>query len=98
MTLKSNGYADASYIRSLMKKYMPKRKAILPSNVCNIRVRAKMLMKDLQSKGQLLDHYQFKPDVAKELFTPFDQITEDIADKAVESAREVYFSYVIDFI
>ena len=96
MTLKNTGYAEASVIRSLMKQVLPGRKAIFPQEIYNVCIRAKMLMKDLQSKGQLLKHFIFKPDVTKELFTPLDELTDDIADVAVEAAREVYFSYLND--
>ena len=96
MTLKDNGYANPSYIRSLMKKVLPAGKAIYPQEVFNLRVRAKMLMKQLRSKKQMLNHIEFKPGDREELFKPLDQVTDDLFDDAVECAKEVYLCYMND--
>ena len=96
MTLKDNGYADPSYIRSLMKKVLPAGEAIYPQEVFNLRVRAKMLMKQLRSKKQMLNHIEFKPSDKEELFKPLDQVTDDLFDDAVECAKEVYLCYMND--
>jgi hypothetical protein len=38
MTLKDNGFADASYIRALMKKALPNGKAISSQEIFNVCV------------------------------------------------------------
>ena len=47
MTHKTNGYADASFVRTLIFEALPKRKAISAQEVYNVCIRAKMLMKKL---------------------------------------------------
>ena len=96
MTLKDNGFADASYIRALMKKALPNAKAISSQEVFNVRVQAKLLMRKLRSKGDYLKHMEFKPTDRNELFSSLDNVTNDIFDEAVECAKEVYLSYMND--
>ena len=45
MTLKTNRFADADYIRSLMKKVLPGRKSITAKEIYNVRLRAIMFIK-----------------------------------------------------
>ena len=55
-----------------------------------------MLMKKLQSNGDLLHHMEFNAQDKDELFKPLDEVTDDLFDDAVECAKEVYFSYLND--
>ena len=71
------------------EKVLPKGKAIFPQEVFNVRVRAKMLMKKLSSKGNCLHHMEFKPTDKDKLFEPLDEETEDVFDQAVECSEEV---------
>ena len=96
MVLKTNGVADAAYIRSLMRKALPNRKAIRPIDVCNVRIRANMLMRKIKAEGKDFNTFEFKPDVQKELFTPLDEITDDILDSAVVASREIYYNFLND--
>ena len=96
MVLKSNGFADASYIRSLMRKALPDRKSITSQDIYNVRVRANMLMKKLQAEGKSLDQFDFKPDVSKQLFTSLDDISDDFLDEAAKCAREIFYDFMND--
>ena len=46
--------------------------------------------------GMLFTSECIQPDIAKELFAPLDEITDDMRDPVTECAREVYFSYLND--
>ena len=96
MVMKTNGFADTAYIRSLMRKALPNRKAITSRDVWNVRIRANMLMRKIKADGKDLNKFEFKPDVQKELFTPLDEITDDILDSAVVAAREIYYNFLND--
>ena len=96
MTLKDNGYADASYVRALMKKALPNGKAISSQEIFNACVRAKLMMRKLRANGDYLKHMEFKPTDRQELFAPLDNVTNEIFDDAVECAKEVYLSYLND--
>ena len=50
MATKQIFFADPSYIRSLMLKALPGRKAITSQDVFNVRIRAMNLMKKLQAQ------------------------------------------------
>ena len=96
MTLKDNEYADASYVRALMKKALPNGKSISSQENFNVRVRANLLMRRLRVNGDYLKHMEFKPTDRQELFAPLDNVTNEIFDDAVECAKEVYLYYLND--
>ena len=96
MILKPNGFADASLIRSYMRKVLPSRKSISAQEVYNVCVRAKLLMKQISAEGKTLETFDFKPDVQKQLFTPLDDISDDFLDEAAKSAREIFYEFLND--
>ena len=96
MILKPNGFADASLIRSYMRKVLPSRKSISSQEVYNVRVRAKLLMKQISAEGKTLETFDFKPDIQKQLFTPLDDITDDFLDEAAKSAKDVFYDFLND--
>ena len=94
-TLKTNGFADADYICSLMKHALPKRVSISAKNIYNVRVRANMLKKKLHMNNHSLVSFKFSPAIVSDLFTPLDQATNYIACVA-EVAKDLYLSYIND--
>ena len=77
-----------------MRKVLPSRKSISAQEVYNVRVRAKLLMKQISAEGKTLETFDFKPDVQKQLFTPLDDISDDFLDEAAKSAREIFYKFL----
>ena len=94
MVLKTNGFAEASLICSLMRKALPYCKAISAQDVYNVRVSAIILMKNIETEGKTLDSFELKPDVQKQLFTPLDNISDDFLDDAAKSAKEIFYDFL----
>ena len=63
MVIKTNGFADAGYIRSLRRKALPNRKTITSQEAFNARIRDNVLMNTIEDEGKDLDSFEFKPDV-----------------------------------
>ena len=96
MVLKTNGFADASLIRSYMRKVLPERKSITSQDVYNVRIRALLLMKQIKAEGKTLETFDFKPDIQKQLFKPLDEVSHDFLDEAAKSAKEIYYDFLND--
>ena len=59
----------------------------------NVRVRALLLMNQIKAKEKILKPFDFKPDVEKKLFTPFNDISHDFLMK-LQNLQEKYFMTV----
>ena len=94
MILRSTTVVDPNYIQELMKKSLPARKAINYLDIYNLRIRALMLIKKMKSENLDIDKFEFKPDMAEYLFTPLDEVTDNILDNAAVCACELYYEFM----
>ena len=80
-----------------MSKALPGRKSISSQDVYNVRVRAYMLMRKLKSEGESLETYDFQKNKDNfNLMKSLDEITDDVVDISLTSAKDLYHSYLND--
>ena len=91
-----NHLVNPCSIRELLQRALPNRKYISADDVCNARVRAKMLMKQIKENGHSIETFQYNEDVALGLLTGLDDVTEYIIDKAMQCSKEIFQDYLYD--
>ena len=83
-------------IYELLQRALPNRKYISAVDVCNARVRAKMLIKQIKENGHSIDIFQYNEDVALGLLGGLDDLTENIIDKVIQCSKEIFQDYLYD--
>ena len=68
----------------LLQRALPNnKKCICVDDVCNARVRAKMLIKQIKENDHSINTFQYNEDLALGLLIGLDDVTEDIIDIAI---------------
>ena len=59
-----------------MREKIPYCKAITAKDLYNLHVGELVFMKKIKAEGKILDLFDFKPDIEKQLSTPLDEISD----------------------
>ena len=73
---------------------MPKQKHISPKDVCNIRVQAKVLMREVHAKGNEIYLFEYDFQTIKCLLRGMDNETSYYIDKAITTVKTIYQQYM----
>ena len=79
-----NHFFTSRAIRELLQRTLPKRKYISSDDVVNARVKAKLLIKQIKSKGESIKPFQFNEDTALGLIRGLDDVNSDFIDNVIQ--------------
>ena len=89
-----NQFVTSRAIRELLQRTLPKRKYISSDDVVNARVKAKLLIKQIKSKGESIETFQYNEDTALGLIRGLDDVNSDFIDKAIQCSKEIFEDYL----
>ena len=89
-----NHFVTSRTIRELLQRALPKRKYISSDDVVNARVKAKLLIKQIKSKGESIETFQYNEDTALGLIRGLDDVNSDFIDKAIQCSKEIFEDYL----
>ena len=79
-----NHFVTSRTIRELLQRALPERKYINADDVINARVKEKLLIKQIKSKGESINTFQYNQDIALGLIRGLDNMNPDIIDKVIQ--------------
>ena len=91
-----NHFVTSRTIRELLQRALPKRKYISSDDVVNARVKAKLLIKQIKSKGKSIKTFQYNKDTALGLIRGLDDVNSDFIDKAIQCSIAIFEDYIHD--
>ena len=89
-----NHFITSRTIRELLQIALDKRKYISSDDVINARVKAKLLIKQIKSKGKSIKTFQYNEDTALSLIRGLDDVNSDFNDKAIQCSKEISEDYL----
>ena len=63
-------------------------------DVINTRVKAKLLIKQINENRHSIDTFQYNEDLALLFFRGLDDVTEDIIDKVMQCPKDIFQDYI----
>ena len=81
-------------IRELLQRDLRKRKYIISDDVVNARIKVKLLIKQIKSKGESIKTFQYNEYIAHGITRGLDNMNLDIIDKAIQCSKEIFEDYL----
>ena len=85
-----NHFVNSRSIRELLQRALPNRKYISADDICNARVGAKMLIKQIKENDHSINTFQCYEDEALGLLRGLDDEIEDNIEKAMQCLKEIF--------
>ena len=89
-----NHFVTSRTIRELLQRSLPKRKYISSDDIVDARVKAKLLIKQIKSKGKSIETFQHNEDTTLGLIRGLDDVNSDFIDKAIQCSKEIFEDYL----
>ena len=91
-----NHFVTSRTIRELLRRALSKRKYISSDDVVNVRVQAKLSIKQNKRKRESIDTFQHNKDTAFGLIKGLDNVNSYIFDKEIQCSKEIFEDYLHD--
>ena len=91
-----NHFVKSRTIWELLQRALPEREYISSGDVVNARVKAKLSIKQSNSKGESIETFQYYVDTALGLFRGLDDVNSNFIDKAIQFSKKKFEDYLHD--
>ena len=89
-------YVSSNTIRELITRVLPNRKPVNKRDICNVRIRMKLLIREIKASGKNPETFNYNASIRNSLTRSKDHKSEDYLETALIVAKEVFNDYLLD--
>ena len=91
-----NHFVTSRKIKEILQRALPKREYISSDDVVNAQLKARLLIKQIKSKGKLIETFHYNINVAHGLIRGLNTVKLDIINQTIRYSKEIVEDYLQD--